>query len=511
MSASNQFGGGPPPPPAPTKVGMGGAPPPPPPAGPKKTVSVALPPPMPPAPTVIGGGPIPPPMVWKAPSPASGGPPAVVATPTTKKIPSVLLRKTPEQIAEEEYKALLATMETEKPPASHYTPPPKAPLKKPSSAASSLPPPIPVQASAAPSDASSNFDPPPVPKAPYRAPAAPSTSNVAPPPMAKRFNVVGSLANRKTPEQQAAEEMEAMLLEASEPAPRRGGVVVEAPPVEVIHESYAPPPKKYTSYGRQIFDDEAEERVKREAPFAPLPRGYTSKYTVPSNIPKSQIIATANDAYIRAIYENFRNVQFLENAIDEDWENFLVVEWDNILGDPIFLERYGDDPSKIMGRLESTRTTQGFETSMDTFSDTMRAPCSRSGTPERNMVASVRRFVITYDSSLPDSIIPNFHWDSTNKILTTIHNSYSLVDGLYEIHWKSVNGNYFNWFVPMYWTMTGGKGPAPEIADFRSHSTMGHAVWEPRTTKKKTTCFFCKGTGRKGPFPCTWCEGTGVR
>lgn len=533
---------GPPPPPlaglkkAPAPMpgnGTGGLPPPPPSAL-KKAAPVALPPPMAPAPMVIGGGPLPPPSgPPKAPPAVSRAPAPVAATGTTKKVPSVLNRKTPEQIAEEEFAAMVAKMEAEEKGARRggvvNDRSPAAPVVRETYTATpngaGLPPPAPpVSASAAPSYPSSNIAPPPA--GPHRiAPSSSasssssysssSSSHTAPPPMAKRSNFLGGgggkLANRKTAEEEAAEEMERLLLEAAEPAPRRGGVVPDAKPVEIVRESYAGPPKRYTSYGRRIFDDEEEQRAKREAPFTPLPRGYISRYTVPSNVPKHTIVTTANEAYIKAIYEGFRNVQFLENAIDEDWENYLLIEWDNILGDPAFLAKYAD-PRPIMGRLKSTRVEQGFENSMDTLSSSMKAPCASSDTPERNTIASVRRFVITLDSSLPESVVPDFNWDNTNKILTITHNLLSLVDGIYKVEFKTLNGSYSNWFQPMYLHMT-GKTAKLEVKDYHTHSTMGHADWSnSRSRTRKTPCFFCKGTGmKKGVFVCNYCEGTGMR
>lgn len=192
--------------------------------------------------------------------------------------------------------------------------------------------------------------------------------------------------------------------------------------------------------------------TKAAAPAAAPPKAAT----VISNDDKAWLIKNA-ESYLKPIYTDFHDRQgFLEDVPKDKWETGIFVDWDAILSDPLFLKKY-PDPTAILGPVRSTKTTQGFHTSMTCWANTMRECCTALNTPERNAITSVKKFVITLNMSLPVSIEPDFKWDDANKILTTVHNPLSFIDGVQDCYYKVGEdfhpGGSSNWWPGLWWVM----------------------------------------------------------
>ena len=197
--------------------------------------------------------------------------------------------------------------------------------------------------------------------------------------------------------------------------------------------------------------------------FTAKPSSYTPTQAKPAakktalNFSSSDIIKTANDRFLKETFDRFIKMSFLKNYKEGDnWTNFLVVEWETIFSDPGFSARF-PDPATTFGYIKETRTTQGFMTSMKCWQSTMTECCHSLDTIDRNLLSSVKKFVITYDSSLPDYIEPVFKWDKNSHTLTTVHNSLSIIDGVQSAQYyfgsEAHNGWSSNWFLPMIYVM----------------------------------------------------------
>jgi hypothetical protein len=263
---------------------------------------------------------------------------------------------------------------------------------------------------------------------------------------------------------------------------------------------------------------------------------------------RAALIKTANEAYIKAVYDRMRSMGYLENANDAAWESYLHVDWDTILSDSAFLQKYSDC-TKILGRIEDTRTTKGFQTSMECFESALLEPCSGYGM-DRDLLSSVTKFVITLEF-----IEPKFQWNKSTKVLTFIHNPLSFIDGPQMCHYKLGseyhNGSSSNWFLPMIYIMNGNILPyhdekyrgVPPLLDMSSlvsrsgfnsrdnpqicvsydddyissssSSRASRSSSSKSTGKTKFKCATCSGTGNWGSMhkykTCNRCQGTGMR
>ena len=322
---------------------------------------------------------------------------------------------------------------------------------------------------------------------------------------------------------------------------------------------------KATSAADDDMDPELAALLKQlDGPSAGTPKSTSSSYshippplakrTVPSSIPKAAIIKTANEKYLHEAFTRMTDMSFLSNVLrGDDWQNYLVVEWDTIFSDPKFLTRF-PDPVKTFGYIENCRTTPGFMTSMECWKDTMTDCCSSLDTIDRNLMNTIKKFVITYDSSLPDYIEPVFKWDKNSKTLTTVHNSLSLVDGVQQAQYyfgsEAHNGWSFNWFLPMIYAMNDrlvpyhderlrgippkyGEGMInrsgynirdnPQLgvsrdddydySDFRTSSSSKSSK-SSGGGRKEGKCSSCSGTGNWGKAhkfkTCIKCKGSGI-
>ena len=169
---------------------------------------------------------------------------------------------------------------------------------------------------------------------------------------------------------------------------------------------------------------------------------------IPSNVNKDAIIR-ASDSYMAPIIRKFRSVKFQES---------ITIDWDTILSDPIFVKTY-PDPTKILGE-RSGKYAKSFQTSMECWADTMTYVCGSQtqGTPERALVTAIRHFIITADMSLPEDIEPTWKWDAETRVLTTIHNPLSLIDGPAQCYYKvdgMDNGTSADWWPGLYFLLNG--------------------------------------------------------
>ena len=305
-----------------------------------------------------------------------------------------------------------------------------------------------------------------------------------------------------------------------------------------------------------------DEKAKGGAPPPPGPPKFTAKPSYASTQPKPaakttastgfsthDIIRTANDRFLKDNFDRLIKMSFLENyKRGDDWTNYLVVEWETIFSDPNFLARF-PEPAKTFGYIKETRTTQGFMTSMKCWEATMTDCCHSLNTVERNLLNTVKKFVITYDSSLPDYIEPVFKWDKNSHTLTTVHNSLSIIDGIQEAQYyvgsEAHNGWSSNWFLPMIWAMNDQlipryneslRGIPPKYGDGSLVCCSGYNAtahpelysnvgmdYSPHSSSSSSTsgggrkegkCSSCSGTGNWGAAhkfkTCIKCKGSGI-
>ena len=182
--------------------------------------------------------------------------------------------------------------------------------------------------------------------------------------------------------------------------------------------------------------------------------------SVPASISRGTIIRDANKYYVEPAYQKLREKGCLAKADDKYWDQYLVIEWDTILSDPAFIKKYGDC-NEIMGRIKDTCTTQGFETSMTNWRQTMTN--NLEGQEEKTAIHAIERFIITVDMSLPESYEPTFIWDKFTKTLTTLHNPLTIVDGIgwAQYYYGTVSHveQSRDWFVPLMWMLNGQLYP----------------------------------------------------
>lgn len=250
---------------------------------------------------------------------------------------------------------------------------------------------------------------------------------------------------------------------------------------------------------------------------------FTRPRAIPANVDKAKIIEIATKAYLNRVYEDFTDMAFLEDIPKEEG---VFIDWDTILSDPLFIETY-PDPMTILGPVLNTRTTQGFMTSMECWNATMQDPCHSFDTPERDFVASIKKFIITLDMSLPENIEPTWTWDKQKKILTTTHNPLSFIDGiqrcLYVCGTAEHPGRSNNWFPGLWWVVNDGflpympasRGVKPvptkliQVSGFNLEDNPQLA----QVARTKITCHRCEGKGwfgsRNRPKHCGRCKGTG--
>ena len=472
-------------------------------------------------------------------------------------------------IAEKEKKA--ATLAAaRKPVASQPAPvpsaPTSAPLPPPVGGGVRLPPPMPGNGTGGPpppppsSSTTSSYgttpSAPPPPAATPKAPAAPYGSSDFRPSAAGRSGAAGrsaagedrgaprtkgGAAPGKTLQEQLAaraaaaeyvdEETQAYLKALEEASgPIVLGKVYVTPEIVTYHEEPLPQTKK-------------EVKVYGGVPAVPWAgpepeNGFKApKRTVPSSVPMKAIIEDANRAYLLDAYKGLQNYQFLQNADDSQWQQYLCVDWNTILSDPAFVEKYGSC-SKVMDRTPDIHNSQSFEASMHGFVRTLRQPCHSSGTPERNAVAAIERFIITLDMSLPEDPHPTYIWDAPTKTLTTVHNPLTIVDSIeycsYSFDGRPPSGTYLNSWPALWWTLQGKRGSCPvpmELTMCSQYNVRDRpALGQPRqsssssSSSRKTekaapkaakTCGLCKGTGNWGPAQgykeCIRCRGSGVQ
>ena len=559
---SNPSAPPPPPGPAPKKSSSAApAPPPAPPTGPvaptNRTAPVTshptlggAPPKAPTAPkTVSGGAPPPPPPAPAAPAKASATPPPPpYAPPTGSIVPTnrTAMGTSHPTLGGAPPKAPTApkTVSGGAPP-----PPPPAPAPAKSSATPPLPPPVPMKTSApstAPSTAprvtpSKPADPiaPPIRWTTNSVPAeakSHGTPTAPRPPPAKPYGVPASSTptavpkatpkpaspanSRYAPDGLDYDTMDPELADILRKIDENVGIAPAAPPAPSAPKrapiaSVAAPPKEEeedTPTNPELAAAMQRFRGGNNAqPVLPV-----CTRPIPSNVNKNAIIR-ASDSYMAPIIRKFRSVKFSER---------IVIDWDTILSDPGFIDKY-PDPTKILGE-RSGKYAKSFQTSMECWADTMTAVCGSNtkGTPERELVTAIKQFIITVDMSLPEYIEPTWNWNTETKVLTTIHNPLSLVDGpalcYYRVDGQD-NGTSTHWWPGLYFLLNGnsltdylkkrfGQNTCPQLdlTTLTPRSTGVFRSVDPPGTIRE--CEFCFGKGYyANSGTCKPCRGTGRR